>query len=154
MPKPSSAGILLYRTRAGVLEVFLVHPGGPYWREKDAGAWSIPKGEYTDEEPLAAAVREFAEETGFTPAGTFLPLTPVRLSSGKSVAAWACEADWDPSQLKSNSFSMEWPPRSGRQQSFTEVDRASWFDLDEAKRRITAGQLPLLTELAGIAGGR
>lgn len=149
-----SAGILLYRMHDERIEVLLAHPGGPYWAKKDLGAWSIPKGEYTDEDPLSAAIREFAEETGFTPAGPFRPLAPVRLSSGKLISAWASEADWDPAGLKSNLFSMEWPPGSGRQQSFPEVDRASWFGLTEAKRRITPGQLPLLVELAAFAAGR
>ena len=143
-----SAGLLMYRRRGGVLRVFLVHPGGPLWAGKDLGAWSIPKGEYSPEEdPLAAARREFEEETGFTPAGPFLELTPVKQPSGKIIQAWAFEGDCDPSAVKSNTFSMEWPPRSGGQQEFPEVDRAAWFDIEEAKQRILKGQVPLLLEL-------
>lgn len=147
MPK-LSAGILMYRCRDGTLQVFLVHPGGPLWAKKDLGAWSIPKGE-TDpgEDALFAARREFGEETGFPVSGRFIPLSPVRLKSGKMVQAWAVEGDFDPDAVRSNTFSMEWPPRSGRQQKFPEIDRAAWFGLEEAKRKINEGQIPLLEEL-------
>jgi predicted NUDIX family NTP pyrophosphohydrolase len=144
-----SAGILVYRRGEAGLEIFLVHPGGPFWAKKDLGAWSIPKGEFgEDEEPLAAALREFAEETGQTIAGDFVTLTPVRQKSRKVVHAFAIEGDVDAEALVSNEFEMEWPPRSGKIQRFPEVDRATWFSLAEAKQRIHAGQLPLLDELA------
>jgi predicted NUDIX family NTP pyrophosphohydrolase len=143
-----SAGILVYRRRGAGLEVFLVHPGGPFWAKKDLAAWSIPKGEFgDDEDPLAAALREFAEETGQTIAGDFLPLAPVKQPSRKIVHAFAVEADIDPENIVSNAFGLEWPPRSGRMQRFPEVDRAAWFPLEEAKRRIHAGLVPLLEEL-------
>ncbi len=148
MPR-QSAGLLVYRRRPGGTEVFLVHPGGPLWAKKDEGAWSIPKGELrSGEDPLQAAVREFEEETGFGMAGRFVPLAPVVQSSGKRVAAWAVEGDLDASAIRSNTFSMEWPPRSGLQREFPEVDRASWFTLEEAKRRINPGQRALIEELA------
>jgi predicted NUDIX family NTP pyrophosphohydrolase len=138
----------MYRFRDGVLEVLLVHPGGPLWARKNYGAWSIPKGEYsTDEDPLAAAIREFHEETGCRPQGSFVPLTQVKQASGKLVAAWAINDDWDPSKLQSNTFSMEWPKGSGRRQEFPEVDRAAWFELAEARRRINPAQRALLDEL-------
>lgn len=144
-----SAGLLLFRRRAGQLEVLLVHPGGPFWARKDEGAWSIPKGEIEEtEDPLAAARREVREETGASPAGQFSALTPIRQAGGKVVHAWAVEGDFDPATLASNTFEMEWPPRSGRQQAFPEVDRAAWFVLDVARRKILKGQLPLLDELA------
>ena len=143
-----SAGILLYRRQGGVLQVFLVHPGGPLWAKKDLGAWSIPKGEIDPgEDALSAARREFEEETGFPVSGNFIPLSPVRLKSGKVVHAWAVEGDCDPEVIRSNTFSMEWPPRSGRQQEFPEIDRALWFGLKEAKGKINKGQVPLLEEL-------
>jgi predicted NUDIX family NTP pyrophosphohydrolase len=143
-----SAGILVYRRRGAGLEVFLVHPGGPFWAKKDLAAWSIPKGEFGgDEDPLTAALREFAEETGQTIDGDFLPLTPVKQPSRKIVHAFAVEADIDPAKIASNEFELEWPPRSGRMQRFPEVDRAAWFPLEEAKRRIHAGLVPLLDEL-------
>ena len=148
MPKVS-AGLLLYRKRAGALEVFLVHPGGPLWQKRDAGAWSIPKGEYGDgEEPLEAAIREFEEETGFQAKGPYHPLAPVRQPGGKIVHAWAFEGDCDPERLRSNTFAREWPPGSGRMRHYPEVDRAAWFEIPEAVRRINAGQTPLLDELA------
>ena len=147
MPK-TSAGLLLYRRRGEGLEVFLVHPGGPFWATKDLGAWSLPKGELSEgEDPLAAAVREFTEETGFPIDGEFRALTPLRQPSGKTILAWAVEGDCDPAQLRSNMFSMEWPPKSGKTQEFPEVDRASWFPIDEARKRIIAGQAPFLDEL-------
>ena len=150
MPK-HSAGLLMYRFRGGVLEVFLVHPGGPYWAKKDLGAWSLPKGEYTpDEDALAAARREFTEETGFPAEGEFLPLTPLKQPSGKIIAAWAFQGDCDPEAVKSNTFSMEWPPRSGSQQEFPEIDRAGWFTLEEAKVKIIKGQKGFLEELEKI----
>jgi predicted NUDIX family NTP pyrophosphohydrolase len=143
-----SAGLILYRYRDGRLQVFLVHPGGPVWARRDEGAWSIPKGEIEDgEDPLAAARREFLEETGVTPSGDFLPLEPVRQKGGKIVEAWAFAGDCDPGQIKSNTFSMEWPPRSGKQREFPEVDRAEFFDVQEAKRRINPAQAALVSEL-------
>ena len=151
MPK-QSAGLLLFRGRKPTLEVFLVHPGGPIWQGKDLGAWSIPKGEFTPEaeDPLSAARREFEEETGFAAEGRFIPLKPVKQPSGKIVHAWAIEYDCDPTKLRSNSFSMEWPPHSGEQQSFPEVDRAAWFRVDAARKKILKGQVGFLDELEGI----
>jgi predicted NUDIX family NTP pyrophosphohydrolase len=147
MPK-TSAGLLLYRVRDGALEFLLAHPGGPFWKNKDAGAWTIPKGEITDNEaPLAAAIREFEEELGFKPSGPFIQLTPIKQKGGKVVHAWAFEGDCDPTQIKSNTFSMEWPPRSGKQAEFPEVDRAEFFDLENAKRKINPAQIPFLEEL-------
>jgi predicted NUDIX family NTP pyrophosphohydrolase len=147
MPK-QSAGLLLFRDAAGALEVLLVHPGGPFWSHKDAGAWSIPKGEIeAGEDPLAAAIREFEEETGATVAGDFVELPPVRQRSGKVVRAWAVAADFDPHRLRSNAFSMPWPPKSGLVREFPEVDRAAWFSLGEARVRINAAQAPLLEHL-------
>src|SRR5687767_6537163 len=132
-----SAGILLFRKVNGNIEVILVHPGGPFWAKKDLGAWSIPKGEFSDdEEPLAAAVREFAEETGIKSSGDFFPLKPVKQKAGKIVQAFALELDVDVTNIKSNFFEMEWPPRSGKKQSFPEVDKAEWFSIDEAKLKI------------------
>ena len=144
-----SAGILLYRMRNKFLEVFLVHPGGPFWAKKDEGAWSIPKGEFDDgEDPLKAARREFQEETGLAPDGKFIELNPIRQKSGKFVYAWAIEGDIDPTKISSNNFEMEWPPRSGKMRSFPEVDKADWFTLDKAKRKMNAGQVALLDDLA------
>jgi predicted NUDIX family NTP pyrophosphohydrolase len=146
-----SAGLLMYRHRHGVLEVFLVHPGGPFWKKKDAGSWSIPKGEYTDEEdPLEVAKREFQEETGFKATGEFVPLCARKQPSGKVITAWALEGDCDASMIKSNTFSMEWPPRSGKRQEFPEVDRAGWFSIPAAKERLIKGQLDFLDELVQI----
>jgi predicted NUDIX family NTP pyrophosphohydrolase len=146
--KKTSAGILLYRRRGVEIEVFLVHPGGPLWVKKDLGAWSLPKGELDEgEEPLVAAIREFSEETGFAVDGDFRPLCPQRQSSGKTILAWAIEGDCDPAELRSGTFSMEWPPRSGKRQEFPEVDRGAWFTLGEARRRIVPGQAPFLDEL-------
>ena len=143
----TSAGLLLYRRRDHV-EVFLVHPGGPLWARKDAGAWSLPKGEFdAGEDPLEAAKREFLEETGSTVDGEFVALSPVVQRSGKTVFAWAIEADFDASQLKSNTFSMEWPPKSGKIREFPEVDRAAWFDIPEARSRILPGQVNFLDQL-------
>ena len=148
MPKKTSAGILLYRRKGKDLQVFLVHPGGPFWAKKDLGAWSLPKGEFADgEDPLAAAKREFTEETGFPIDGNFRALRPLRQPSGKTIYAWAVEGDCDPEALRSNTFEMEWPPKSGRRQEFPEVDRAAWFSIDEARDQIIAGQAPFLDEL-------
>jgi predicted NUDIX family NTP pyrophosphohydrolase len=143
-----SAGLLLYRRRGEFLEVFLVHPGGPLWARKDLGVWSIPKGLVDqNENALDAAKREFHEETGFTASGEFIPLTPVKLRSGKVVQAWTVEADCDAAAARSNIFSMEWPPRSGTRREFPEVDRAAWFAIEEAKTKIVHGQAALLEEL-------
>ena len=143
-----SAGVLMYRWQNGHVEVFLVHPGGPFWSNKDVAGWSIPKGEFeASEEALSAAKREFNEETGLTVEGTFLPLTPSKQSSGKIVHAWAVRGDCDPRAIKSNIFSMEWPPRSGQMEQFPEVDRAEWFDLESARKRIHKGQIGFLDEL-------
>ena len=147
MPK-QSAGILLFREQEGHLEILLVHPGGPFWARKDAGAWSIPKGELDpDEDPRTGAFRELEEETGWTPQGEALPLEPVRQPGGKLVHAWALETSLDPDTLRSNTFSMEWPPKSGKQREFPEVDRAEWFDLEVARAKILRGQLALLDDL-------
>lgn len=148
MPK-RSAGLLMFRRGAQGPEVFLIHPGGPYWTHKDDGAWSIPKGEYgDDEEPFAAAQREFQEETGAHAAGPFIPLTPIQQSRGKWVTAWAFEGDLDPRDLCSNVFSLEWPPRSGKMQEFPEADRGAWFALHLAATKIVPAQKPMLDELA------
>ena len=136
-----SAGLLMYRYRDSRLEVFLVHPGGPYWAAKDEGVWSIPKGEYSEnEEPLAVAKREFEEETGCEAAGNFIPLLPIKQSSRKIVTAWAVEGDCDPAGVKSNTFSIEWPPRSRKQVEFPEVDRADWFSVNAARIKLLKGQ--------------
>ncbi len=143
-----SAGLILYRLREGMLEVFLIHPGGPFWEKKDLGAWSIPKGELDEgEEAFEAARREFEEETGFRPEGIFRELRPVRQRSGKIVHAWAVEGNCDPTAIRSNTFTMEWPPRSGRHQEFPEVDRAAWFAVDLAKEKILEGQRGLLEQV-------
>lgn len=143
-----SAGLLMYRERAGSVEVFLVHPGGPIWANKDAGAWTIPKGEYNaDEEPLAAAQREFAEETGFMATAPFIELGSIRQRSGKIVTAWAFAGDCVPADLKSNSCEIEWPPRSGRRMEIPEIDRGVWLSFERARTYIRAEQLPLLDSL-------
>ena len=150
MPK-ASAGLLLFRQRDARVEVLLVHPGGPFWSKKDTGAWMIPKGEINEgEEPLAAARREFQEETGGDPRGDAAPLPPLRQAGGKLVHAFAVRGDFDPATLSSNTFTMEWPPRSGRQASFPEVDRAAWMTLAEARRSILPSQRPLLDALEGL----
>lgn len=144
-----SAGLLMFRVQRGQLEVFLAHLGGPFWAGKDQGAWSIPKGEISEgEDLLVAAQREFAEETGCRATGPFIPLTPVTQRGGKRVHAWAVEDDCDPAQLRSNTFSIEWPPKSGKQQEFPEVDRAEWFTITVALEKILSGQRELILELA------
>ena len=148
-----SAGILVYRRGDAGLEVFLVHPGGPFWAKKDLAAWSIPKGEFGDDEnPLAAALREFAEETGQTIEGDFRALTPVKQPSRKIVHAFAVAGEVDADRIASNEFELEWPPRSGTTQRFPEVDRAAWFPLAEARKRVHAGLVPVLDELARTLG--
>jgi predicted NUDIX family NTP pyrophosphohydrolase len=143
-----SAGLLPFREIAGRLEVLLVHPGGPFWARKDQGAWSIPKGELAgDEDPLDTARREFEEETGETMTGDFIALRPRRQPGGKTVCCWAVRSDFDPARLRSNTFSMEWPPRSGRQEVFPEVDRAGWFPLDVARIKVLKGQVGFIDEL-------
>jgi predicted NUDIX family NTP pyrophosphohydrolase len=144
-----SAGIVLYRAGDGGLEVLLVHPGGPFWAKKDLGAWSIPKGEYEPgEDPQACALREFEEETGTAlEAQALVELGAVVQKAGKEVTAWAARGDLDPAGVRSNSFTMEWPPRSGRQQEFPEIDRAEWFALDEARAKLVAAQAELLDRL-------
>ena len=143
-----SAGLLMYRTAANRLEVLLVHPGGPFFRNKDDGVWSIPKGEpNTEEDLLITAQREFEEETGLKPAGPFVLLKPVKQKGGKVVHAWVFEGDCDPAAIQSNTFTMEWPPRSGQQMEFPEVDRADFFDMDTATQKINPAQVGLLEEL-------
>lgn len=149
-----SAGILVFRRTEAGPEVLLVHPGGPFWAKKDAHAWSMPKGEFeADEDPLAAARRELSEETGFVPEGAPSDLG-VRTASGKAIHAWAVEGDWDPARLQSNRFTIEWPPRSGEMRSFPEVDRAEWFDLATARRKIHKGQLAFLGALEALLAAR
>ena len=153
LPK-KSAGILVYRFHDGTLQVFLVHPGGPFWARKDAGAWSIPKGEFIDEDPLSAARREFLEETGMQVDGEFIPLATVTQKNGKAVNAWAVEADIDPEKVRSNTFEMEWPPRSGKKQEFPEVDKAGWFSVEEGMEKINPAQAGLIRELKEILSSR
>ena len=143
-----SAGLLMFRRRDKHLEVFLVHPGGPFWKKKDEGAWSIPKGEYEEgEDPLDAAKREFREETGITPEGALLGLDQIKQPGGKVITAWAFEGDCSPEEIGSNTFSIEWPPKSGHKQEFPEVDRADWFTLENARNRILKGQIGFLDRL-------
>ncbi|HEY0354802.1 MAG TPA: NUDIX domain-containing protein [Flavisolibacter sp.] len=142
-----SAGIVLFRKKGDSVEFFLVHPGGPFWKGKDKGAWSIPKGEFTDEEPLQAATREFQEETGKEIQGKFIELSPTRLKSGKWVYAWAVEGDLDLESIVSNTFTIEWPYKSGKRQTFPEIDKAGWFTLEKAIELINAAQVPLLNDL-------
>ena len=149
MMAKKSAGLLLLRLKSDTIEVLLVHPGGPFWRNKDEGAWTIPKGEFSEDEvPLVAARREFEEETGSKPPdGNYIPLKPVKQANGKLVYAFAVEGEFNPAGLKSNTFLTEWPPRSHRMQEFPEVDRAEWFTPEVAKRKILAGQVPLIDEV-------
>jgi predicted NUDIX family NTP pyrophosphohydrolase len=148
-----SAGLLMYRANRGVVEVLLAHRGGPFFRSKDEGAWSIPKGEpEPDEDLLTTAQREFAEETGLTATGPFLPLNPIQQKGGKVVYAWAFKGDCDPAAIHSNTFRMEWPPKSGRQAEFPEIDRAEFFDMATALKKIKAGQERLIEELAAMLG--
>ena len=144
----TSAGVLLYRRSGKSLEVFLVHPGGPFWAKKDDGAWSIPKGEFAEgEDPVDVARREFEEETGFPLKGKLEALKPIKQAGGKIVHAWAIEGELNQSAIRSNTFSLEWPPHSGKNQEFPEVDRASWFDLETGRRKILKSQMPLLEQL-------
>jgi predicted NUDIX family NTP pyrophosphohydrolase len=146
-----SVGVLVFRRNRGRIEVFLVHPGGPYWAKKDLGAWTIPKGEYEEgEDPLAAARHEFQEETGFVSEGDLIALGEVKQSGGKRVRAWATEGDMDPSSLVSNTFSIEWPPHSGQFVQAPEVDRGEWFPLAEARKRILGAQVAFLDALASV----
>ncbi|HUR56233.1 MAG TPA: NUDIX domain-containing protein [Opitutaceae bacterium] len=150
MPK-QAAGILLYRRGRSGLEVLLAHPGGPLWARKDAGAWTMPKGQFTETElPLDAARREFEEEMGTPPSGNFQPLGTIKQPSGKIIHAWAAESDFDATTVKSNLFSMEWPPRSGRHGEFPEVDRAAWFSIEEARHKIIKGQAPFIERLLEV----
>ena len=149
-PQKTSAGLILYRRREGTLQVFLVHPGGPFWKDKEDGAWTIPKGGVQEgEDFLTAAKREFQEETGLTPKEPYLSLHPIRQRSGKIVHAWAFESDCEPGQVQSNPFTMEWPPHSGRMCEFPEIDRAAFWSLEQAKRKINPAQIALLEELQG-----
>jgi predicted NUDIX family NTP pyrophosphohydrolase len=153
MPK-KSAGLLMYRVRNGGLEVLLVHPGGPYWARKDAGAWFVPKGEVAPgEDDAAAAVREFTEETGLVPRGPFLMLGAVRHKSGKTVTAWAFEGDCDPAALTSNTFSIEWPPHSGKQCEFPEIDRAAFFTVQAAKQKMHSAEFEFVSRLDAVRSG-
>ena len=150
-----TAGILLHRLSGATPELFLVHPGGPFWKNKDDGSWTIPKGLVEPgEEPLAAAQREFTEETGFVADGPFVELGAFKQPGGKIVLAWAAMGTADPATLRSNPFTMEWPPRSGRQQEFPEVDRAGWFTPDEARRKILKGQIGIIDALLGNVTNR
>jgi len=150
-----SAGILLYRGEAQTLEVLLAHPGGPFWRSRDDGVWTIPKGGIgAGEDPLDAALREFNEETGAVAHPPYIALTPRRQPSGKVVTVWAAKGDWDPAQLVSLHFTMEWPPRSGRMQSFPEIDRAAWYTPVAARAKILAGQRPFIDELEQLLAAR
>jgi predicted NUDIX family NTP pyrophosphohydrolase len=142
-----SAGLLLYRTTNGFLELFLVHPGGPFFARKDHGAWSIPKGEFEMEDPLTAARREFKEETGVDIAGEFVELAPVKQRGGKFVYAWAVEGDVDPAKIKSNTFKLEWPPKTGKISDYPEIDRGAWFSIDEARKKILPSQEDLIVDL-------
>jgi predicted NUDIX family NTP pyrophosphohydrolase len=153
MASKQSAGVLLYRRRGDSWQVFLVRPGGPFWKAKDLGASSIPKGEFKPgEDPLESATREFTEETGLRIAGTFVPLLPVKQPGGKVVHAFAIEGDCDPALIKSNTFSLEWPPRSGRRREFPEIDRGEWFGLEEAAKKIGKGQTTLIDQLRVLVG--
>jgi len=153
MPKISS-GLLMYRggtEHSNSVEILLAHPGGPFWKNKDDGAWTIPKGEVTPgEDLLMAAIREFTEETALTPAPPFVPLGEIKHKSGKIVHAWAFQGDCDPAEIRSNTFELEWPPKSGRIQEFPEIDRAKFYDLAAARQKILASELPLLDRLAEL----
>jgi len=150
--KKKSAGILVYRIKSGLPEVVLVHPGGPYFAKKDIGSWSIPKGEFTeDEAPLDAAKREFLEETGIELHGTFTELSPIVQKGGKTVFAWAIEQDIDVSEFKSNTFKLEWPPKSGQYKEFPEIDKVEWFAIHTARQKINSGQIDLLDQLVGFS---
>ena len=142
-----SAGLLMYRMRDGQAEVLLIHPGGPFWARKEEGAWSIPKGEFANEDPLEAAKREFQEETGLAASGDFRPFIPIKQTGGKMVYAWAIEGDCDAEAITSNTFTMEWPPHSGLQKTFLEANRAAWFPLPQARDKILKSQQPLLDQL-------
>jgi predicted NUDIX family NTP pyrophosphohydrolase len=149
----TSAGLLMYRLRPSGVQVLLVHPGGPFWANRDRGAWSIPKGRIEpDEEPLVAARREFAEETGMEAEGPFIPLAGLKQPSGKIVHAWACVGDCDPRAIRSNTFTLEWPRRSGRLAAFPEVDRGNWFSLKAAQQKLHRGQVPFLNLLLATLG--
>jgi len=146
--KKQSAGILLYRMKNGILEVLIVHPGGPFWKNKDLGAWSVPKGEFTDDEnALDVAKREFEEEVGVKLEGDLIELTPIKQKSGKIVYVWACEGDIDETTIKSNTFEMEWPPKSGKRQEFPEIDKGEWFSVPKAKDKINTYQAAFIDEL-------
>jgi predicted NUDIX family NTP pyrophosphohydrolase len=146
-----SAGLLFYRISSGKPEVFLVHPGGPFWVRKDTASWSVPKGEINeDEDPLDAAKREFFEETGVSPDGEYIKLGTIKQTGGKIVEVWAVQGDIDASELKSNLFSLEWPPKSGKFAEFPEIDRGGWFDLKAAKEKILPSQVPLITNIENI----
>lgn len=153
MPK-RSAGLLMYRIDAGELQVLLAHPGGPYFERRDEGVWTIPKGEIEpDEDPRAAAIREFEEETGIQPSGPFLELHPITQKGGKRVQAWAFQGTCDPAAMVSNTVTLEWPPRSGRYQAYPEIDRIAFFSLDAAARKIKSRQQPLIDELVRTLEG-
>lgn len=148
-----SAGILLYKKVKKEIFIFLVHPGGPFWKNKDAGSWSIPKGEFTDnEEPLNAAKREFAEETGTALKGIFTELKPVKMKSGKFIYAWSLEGDIDISSVQSNTFEIEWPPKSGTMKSFPEIDKAAWFSVQEALQKINIAQASFIEQIIVLQG--
>lgn len=150
-----SAGILLYRFHNDLPEVFLVHPGGPFWAKKELGSWSIPKGEFEEtESPLDAAIREVEEETGTKLKGDFIELAPVKQKSGKLIYAWALRGNIDPATIISNTFEIEWPPKSGKKKVFPEVDKAAWFTMDDAKEKIIAGQVGLVNELEIILSSK
>ena len=153
MKNKQSAGLLLYRRRKGTLQVLLVHPGGPFWQNRDEGAWSIPKGEVGEgEDPLAAAVREFAEETGFLVSGRFIAMDPVRMKSGKLIRAWALHRNVNAARVRSNNFEMEWPPKSGRSRLFPEVDRAAWLDIPGGLKKINGAQQDFIRQLVQLVG--
>jgi len=146
--KKRSAGLLMFRSKNSEIEVFLVHPGGPFWQKKDLSAWSLPKGEYSEgEDPLIAAKREFEEETGIKPEGEFISLEEIKQPSGKLITAWAFEGDCDSARVRSNTFSLEWPPKSGQVQEFPEIDRAGWFSIEDARLYILKGQLGFIDTL-------